>query len=155
MSSMPNTNPPSPPSFDDATDGSASEYDTPPSLSSLSLSSPDAPADKRQECLDEATAAELVPRIRGLVRLCRLSKVLERYRARLTDTLKGVVKTVLLEYLDLADYGLNDDSGHDLEESPIPGAAAAGGGGSGAYEVSKIRQMHCLLFEIFHRRFTY
>lgn len=47
---------------------------------------------------------QLVPRVRGLVRLCRLSKVLERYRGRLTDTLKGVVKTVLLEYLDMADY---------------------------------------------------
>lgn len=38
--------------------------------------------------LSASTAAQLTPRIRGLVRLCRLSKVLEKYRTRLTDTLK-------------------------------------------------------------------
>ncbi|EKU21093.1 retrograde transporter [Nannochloropsis gaditana CCMP526] len=63
----------------------------------------------QQPELDEALKAQLVPRVRGLVRLCRLSKALERYRGRLTASLKEVVKTVLTEYLGVAEYQRGED----------------------------------------------
>ncbi len=77
--------------------------------------------------LSEALAAQLAPRVQGLVRLCRLSKVLERYRGRLTDTLKGVVKTVLLEYLDMADYQRDDDQEEEIGGSHNDAGKAAAG----------------------------
>ncbi|KAM3577725.1 hypothetical protein VYU27_000269 [Nannochloropsis oceanica] len=89
--------------------------------------------------LNEALAAQLQPRVRGLVRLCRLSKVLQRYRGRLKDTLKGVVKTVLLEYLDIADYQYEEgkgeggkESGRAMADRPRVVSNNGNGGGRGA-----------------------
>lgn len=66
------------------------------------------------------------------MQLCRLSKVLERYRGRLTDTLRGVVKTVLLEYLDMADYQQPQGAPDGLLGADEGGEQRADGSGSGA-----------------------
>ncbi len=79
--------------------------------------------------LSESVVAQLIPRVRGLVRLCRLSKVMERYRGRLTDTLKGVIKTALLEYLDMAEYQQQDLLGD--EELDAASGSGSGSGGNG------------------------
>lgn len=89
----------------------------------------------QQPELDEALKAQLVPRVRGLVRLCRLSKALERYRGRLTASLKEVVKTVLTEYLGVAEYHRGEDKvGADgavntpaeAASPPLPGNGTSG-----------------------------
>jgi hypothetical protein len=80
--------------------------------------------------------------VRGLVRLCRLSKVLERYRTRMMDTLKVVVKTVMLEYLELADYC--------KEEVAEGGQATYAGGGPEVRALSLTRHTTPHIISPFH-----
>lgn len=93
---------------------------------------------QQQGRLSESVIAQLVPRVRGLVRLCRLSKVMERYRSRVTDTLKGVVKTVLLEYLDMADYQQQQQQHEWVDEGGEAAAADGNGRGNGTATIAGV-----------------
>lgn len=61
---------------------------------------------------------------------------MERYRARLTETLKGVVKTVLLEYLDMADYQQEDEEGEGEALGPVEDGSISRGSNKAAGAVT-------------------